>query len=108
MSSRGSRVICPSHPDVNLIEDYRAGDLICPECGLVVGDRVVDVGSEWRTFSNEKSNVDPSRVGAAENPLLSSDLTTMIGRSSSDVAFDESGVAKYQNRKHMSSSDRAL
>ena len=108
MSSRGSRVQCPSHPDVNLIEDYRAGDLICPECGLVVGDRVVDVGSEWRTFSNEKSNVDPSRVGAAENPLLTSDLSTMIGRSSSDVAFDESGVAKYQNRKHMSSSDRAL
>jgi len=105
----GARVTCPSHPDVNLIEDYRAGDLICPECGLVVGDRVVDVGSEWRTFSNEKSNVDPSRVGASENPLLSGgDLSTTIGRSSSDVAFDESGQAKYQNRKHMSSSDRAL
>ena len=29
---------------------------------------VVDVGTEWRTFSNEKStgNKDPSRVGAAE------------------------------------------
>ena len=24
---------------------------ICSECGLVVGDRVIDVGSEWRTFS---------------------------------------------------------
>ena len=23
-------------------------------CGLVVGDRVIDVGSEWRTFSNDK------------------------------------------------------
>jgi hypothetical protein len=33
------------------------------------GDRVVDVGSEWQTFSNEKSNADPSRVGAAENPF---------------------------------------
>ena len=28
--------------------------------------RVVDVGSEWRTFSNEKSTSDPSRVGAAQ------------------------------------------
>ena len=28
--------------------------------------RVVDVGSEWRTFSNEKSTVDRSRVGATE------------------------------------------
>lgn len=105
----GARVCCPAHPEAHLVEDYRAGDMICPECGLVVGDRVVDVGSEWRTFSNEKSNSDPSRVGASENPLLSgSDLSTIIGRSSSDVAFDESGNAKYQNRKHMSSSDRAL
>lgn len=41
---------------------------------------MIDVGSEWRTFSNEKSNVDPSRVGGPENPLLNgSDLTTMIG-----------------------------
>ena len=31
-----------------------------------VSFRVVDVGSEWRTFSNEKSTSDPSRVGAAQ------------------------------------------
>lgn len=107
--SRTNKVSCPSHPDAALIEDYRAGDLVCPECGLVVGDRVVDVGSEWRTFSNDKATSDPSRVGAAENPLLEgSDLTTMIGRSSSDAAFNESGQPKYFNRKQMSSSDRAL
>ena len=28
--------------------------MICSMCGLVVGDRVIDVGSEWRTFSNDK------------------------------------------------------
>lgn len=104
-----SKVSCPSHPDAPLVEDYRAGDLVCPECGLVVGDRVVDVGSEWRTFSNDKAAADPSRVGAAENPLLQgSDLTTMIGRSTSDASFDSEGNAKYHNRKHLSSSDRAL
>ena len=32
----------------------------------VISSRVVDVGSEWRTFSNEKSTVDRSRVGATE------------------------------------------
>ena len=31
------RVTCPNHPDAILVEDYRAGDMICPECGLVVG-----------------------------------------------------------------------
>jgi len=30
-----------THPDAPLIEDYRAGDQICSECGLVVGDRFV-------------------------------------------------------------------
>lgn len=33
------KVICIHHPDAPLIEDYRAGDMICSECGLVVGDR---------------------------------------------------------------------
>lgn len=107
--ANGASVVCPYHPDANLIEDYRAGDLICSECGLVVGDRVIDVGSEWRTFSNEKADSDPSRVGAAENPLLNgSDLSTVIGRGTGDASFDDSGVAKYQNRRTMSSSDRAL
>ena len=44
-----ARVACRYHPDAPLVEDCRAGDLICPECGLVVGDRVIDVGSEWRS-----------------------------------------------------------
>lgn len=32
------RVQCPNHPDAILVEDYRAGDMICPDCGLVVGE----------------------------------------------------------------------
>ncbi|XP_025158052.1 transcription initiation factor IIB isoform X2 [Harpegnathos saltator] len=104
-----NKVCCYAHPDAPLIEDYRAGDQICSECGLVVGDRVIDVGSEWRTFSNEKSGVDPSRVGGPENPLLSgSDLSTMIGPGTGAASFDGFGTAKYQNRRTMSSSDRAL
>ncbi|KAF7285241.1 transcription factor IIB isoform X2 [Rhynchophorus ferrugineus] len=104
-----NKVCCSAHPEAPLIEDYRAGDQICSECGLVVGDRVIDVGSEWRTFSNEKSGVDPSRVGGPENPLLGgSDLTTMIGPGRGDASFDSFGVSRYQNRRSMNSSDRAL
>jgi len=61
---------------------------------------VIDVGSEWRTFSNEKAGVDPSRVGGPENPLLNgSDLSTMIGPGRGDASFDSFGVSKYQNRR---------
>ncbi|XP_066965289.1 transcription initiation factor IIB [Macrobrachium rosenbergii] len=106
---RFNEVCCPQHPDAHLIEDYRAGDQICSECGLVVGDRVIDVGSEWRTFSNEKANSDPSRVGGAENPLLNgSDLSTIIGPGAGGAGFDAFGGPRYQNRRSMSSSDRAL
>ena len=104
-----SKVQCPSHPDANLIEDHRAGDMICSECGLVVGDRVIDVGSEWRTFSNEKGGEDRSRVGGPENTLLgSSDLSTMIGPGKGGASFDAQGNALYNNRRTISSSDRTL
>uniref|UniRef100_A0AC34FMC0 Transcription initiation factor IIB n=1 Tax=Panagrolaimus sp. ES5 TaxID=591445 RepID=A0AC34FMC0_9BILA len=70
---------CPRHPDAHLVEDHRAGDIICPECGVVVGDRLVDVGTEWRSFSNERSGTDPSRVGAPENPILERQLNQALG-----------------------------
>lgn len=101
------QVYCPRHPEAPLIEDYRAGDMICPECGLVVGDRVVDVGSEWRTFSNDKDSKDMSRVGDAENSLLSgSDLSTIIERPAGMSGDD--GFAKMSNRKTMNNADRVL
>ena len=55
-------VSCPYHPQASLVEDYAAGDMICPECGLVVGDRVIDVRAEW--YSNRDSQ--NSRIGHAE------------------------------------------
>lgn len=78
MSLRSANV-CPDHPNTPLIEDYRAGDTICPDCGRVVGDRVIDVGQEWRTFANDEGK-DRSRVGDTQNSLLSgTDLSTSVG-----------------------------
>jgi len=97
-------VVCPYDPDAIIIEDYHAGDMICSMCGLVVGDRVIDVSSEWRTFAD--SDKDPSRVGAAENPLLeNNNLSTLIvpGKGTVDEYF-----GRYQNRTNISSADRTL
>lgn len=108
MASSLQTIKCVHHPEAPLIEDYRAGDMICSECGLVVGDRVVDVGSEWRTFSNEKSNSDPSRVGAAQNPLLSGgDLSTIIERVPQGNSAGD-GYSKYHNRGGLTGADRSL
>jgi len=104
-----SKVGCKFHPDAPLIEDYRAGDQICSACGLVVGDRVIDVGSEWRSFSSEKGGEDKSRVGGAENTLLgSSDLSTIIGPGTGRASFNSDGNAMYNNRRTVSTSDRTL
>ena len=74
-----SYIKCEYHPDATLIEDYRAGtnwdiscdfifvwiilgDVICTECGLVVGDRCIDVSRQWRSC-------DMFRVGDVTNSL---------------------------------------
>jgi len=115
--SSTNRICCKFHPEAALIEDYRAGDQICSACGLVVGDRVIDVGSEWRTFSSESGGEDKSRVGATENTLLGSDLSTMIGPSpggrgaGGSYSNMSSDAAIYTNRSRpqtTSNSDRAL
>ncbi|EKM59113.1 uncharacterized protein PHACADRAFT_249341 [Phanerochaete carnosa HHB-10118-sp] len=65
------RLICPDcrDPSPNIVEEFSSGDLVCGTCGLVLGDRVVDTRSEWRTFANDEGD-DPSRVGAAIDPLM--------------------------------------
>ncbi|CAK5262854.1 unnamed protein product [Mycena citricolor] len=73
------RLICPDCKDPNpqIAEEFSSGDLVCASCGLVLGDRIVDTRSEWRTFANDEGD-DPSRVGAASDPLLGEDLDTMV------------------------------
>ncbi|KAJ7150735.1 cyclin-like protein [Mycena filopes] len=65
------RLICPECRDSNpqIAEEFGSGDLVCSNCGLVLGDRIVDTRSEWRTFANDEGD-DPSRVGAASDPLM--------------------------------------
>lgn len=76
---------CRRHPP-NIVEDRKSGDMICGDCGLVFPMRIIDTSSEWRNFGASDSGGagdDPSRVGAAENPLLEGvvdHLSTSISR----------------------------
>ena len=76
------QMICRDCKEVppNLVEEFSSGDMVCGSCGLVLGDRIVDTRSEWRTFSNDDQGTDdPSRVGDGANPLLNgSQLQTTI------------------------------
>ena len=48
------RLICPEcrDPNPNIVEEFGSGDLVCGNCGLVLGDRIVDTRSEWRVSHN--------------------------------------------------------
>ncbi|KAH8994397.1 cyclin-like protein [Lactarius hatsudake] len=68
-----------SDPDITVKEEFGAGDLVCGGCELVLGDRVVDTQSEWRTIENDQGD-DPSSAIAAD-PLVEAmeQLDTIIG-----------------------------
>lgn len=72
---------------------------------LVLGDRIIDTRSEWRTFSNDEGGDDPSRVGGVRNDLLNgSQLDTIIaGRSGNGT-----NLAKMQGKNAAVRGERSL
>lgn len=101
---------CPNCIDSVIIEDHRAGDLICSNCGLVIGDRVVDVASEWRSFS-DKRGPDPNRVGAVIDPLLGGgglNITVSSLKGQSGGSRDYEDALARASRNNASGSDRSV
>lgn len=89
----------------NIIEDYRNGYNICGRCGCVLGDRLIDEGSEWRSFG-DSNKADPSRVGSANNPFLESEqLDTMISAGQGSNSYT---LSKIQMKSYMRGPERAL
>ncbi len=83
-----------------LVEDYKKGDLICSNCGTIVGDRIISVESEWRNFSDEKGN--PSRVGMASDPILKNRLLD------TSISADASNSLKRIHTRSTATPDRQL
>ena len=86
---------CPDCKEIppNLIEEFSSGDMVCQSCGVVVGTRIIDTRSEWRTFANDDhGGDDPSRVGAAQDEFVEGQQL------STTVAFSESKAHKALSR----------
>lgn len=68
---------CPTDENITSEND----SVLCSKCGQVF-EHILDQGPEYRWFSGEDRNPDPTRVGAPQNPLLpeSSLGTTMLLR----------------------------
>ncbi|MCS7363924.1 MAG: transcription initiation factor IIB [archaeon GB-1867-035] len=45
---------CPECGSTNIIRDYKRGELVCADCGLVVTEKIIDERPEWRAFTKEE------------------------------------------------------
>lgn len=54
---------CPECKNKSLVVDQDRAEITCKLCGLVISDKLVDFGPEWRVFNNEQRDK-RSRTGA--------------------------------------------
>ncbi|KAG0346534.1 transcription initiation factor IIB [Podila humilis] len=95
-----ANLVCPGCKvqPANLIEHHQRGVIICADCELVLGDRVIDMRSEWRTFADAEHDL--LRVGGPHDPPLPGpQLDTVISRSGGSGS-DTSSLAKELGRTH--------
>jgi len=61
-------VVCPECSG-RLVTDAEHGETVCEDCGLVVDEREVDRGPEWRAFDSREKD-EKSRVGAPTTKMM--------------------------------------
>ena len=53
----------------NLLRDETRGEVCCEDCGVVLEDKVIDQGAEWRVFSPEQGD-QRARTGGPMTVML--------------------------------------
>ena len=83
--SENKENICPECGNIDLILDESRAEIICNVCGLVLSQKIIDSGPEWRAFSSEEASK-KVRVGAPTTLTLhDKGLSTMIGWKNKDA-----------------------
>ncbi len=54
---------CPECGSINLFFNKDKGEIICKDCGLVIDDKLIDHGKDWRDFE-DSDDVSKRRTGA--------------------------------------------
>ncbi|MFC4451754.1 transcription initiation factor IIB [Halorussus aquaticus] len=90
---------CPECEAGTLVADAGGSELVCEDCGLVVEERNVDRGPEWRAF-NHQERQSKSRVGApTTNTMHDKGLTTTIDWKNKD-AYGRSLSSEKRSQMH--------
>lgn len=76
--------VCPEC-GASLRGETADGELVCPACHVVVSERLIDHGPEWRAFTADERG-DKSRVGAPTTEMLHDrGMSTVIGWGDKDA-----------------------
>jgi len=74
------KIACPECGSTDIAQDPATGEIICRNCGYVIGQEVIDVTQEWRAFDSDQM----SRRARGGAPITYSKhdlgLTTEIGK----------------------------
>ena len=85
-----------------MFEDWKCGDYVCGDCGLVAQSGIIDESPEW--INNAEDGIERSRVGAPNSTLFTDCLmSTAIGKNSKMWL-----MAKIHEQTSMSYKDRSL
>lgn len=73
-----AETVCPECGGTKLMNDYERAEVVCNDCGLVIYDKMIDTGPEWRAFDQDQK-FKRSRVGAPMTYTIhDKGLSTMI------------------------------
>jgi transcription initiation factor TFIIB len=121
LSSQGSEVSSSSGCPVcgkPLIGDTFKGEVVCPLCGFVVSEQLMDRGPEWKAIVEPEDKAKRVRVGAPRTIALHDfGLSTIIGRDMKDSHgqyLDRKArnqyykLQKWQNRVRTTPTERSL
>ncbi len=78
--------VCSACSSETVYIDHTRGEVICSNCGLVLSDRSIDMGPEWRAFTADEQNSRQRVGGPADWSKFDQGLTTIIGRQNVDAA----------------------
>ena len=82
---QGQPPTCPDCKGTNLITDYKHGEVVCKDCGLVLEQGMFDFGPEWRAFDEEQKSKRARTGGPVKFAKLNKGLTTEIDRYDRDI-----------------------
>jgi transcription initiation factor TFIIB len=97
---------CPRCGNTHLISDLENGETVCNNCGLVIEDDIIDMGPEWRAFTQTEKN-DRQRTGLGMSYTLYDKGLSTVFRGNRDaygnqlkdeIRIKMDRLRKYDNR----------